>query len=660
MTDQADKTNDAAPKTTGREFVQAADSGVARTNGLRWFLKPARRPLMFLLCGAALIVALGVAQRHGWITAGGGNGQAQAPAVVGNERYICPMMCTPPQSAPGRCPVCAMELVRATSGSGASNSRSIEIDPVARRVANIRTVPVRALSMTRTIRSIGEVSYDEGTLRTISAYVDGRIDRLYADFTGVVVNQGDHLALVYSPQLYSAQVELLLAKQTLQRNETSTRPGAIRSNHKVYESARQRLVELGMTDRQVAELEATGIANSKLHLCAPISGTVIEKFAVEGEYVNEGEPIYKLADLSTVWLMLELFPEDAAAVHYGQHVVAEVQSLPGKKFEGRVTFVDPYVDRETRTVGVRAVVPNDEGLVRVGDYVKATIQVEVVDGAAIGQPCYDPELAGKWISPRHPQIVESSPGQCPICGIDLVPAARFGFSDAPRSGSKSLVIPRDAVLMAGGKSVVYVETAPGRFEIRPVVLGTSNDNEIVVISGLAEGEQVATRGNFLIDSQMQLAGNPSLMDPTKAGHAGAHESSERDSAVDGLAEPDRGLARQQGVCPVTGYPLGSMGRPVKVQVNGRTVFICCEGCRDSLLKDPESYLAKGEKHANLHESDDSGDGLPPIGVPQIVSPPNDHSPPKQRPSSGKGPQAPAASEGGAANRMADRHGEGIR
>ena len=132
------------------------------------------------------------------------------------------MMCTPPQIGPGRCPVCAMELVPATSGGGASDSRSIQIDPAARRVANIHTVAVKSMPMTRTIRAIGELSYDEGTLKTISAYVDGRLDRLYADYTGVVVSKGDHLALVYSPRLYSGQVELLLAKKVARDSRSAT------------------------------------------------------------------------------------------------------------------------------------------------------------------------------------------------------------------------------------------------------------------------------------------------------------------------------------------------------------------------------------------------------------------------------------------------------
>jgi len=493
---------------------ETASSVIDRQESRRWWVKLVVQPLLLLAAGAALIVGLGVAQKAGWISAGGGGGGEQA-AVADTRTYICPMLCVPPQIGPGRCPTCEMELVPATSGSGPSDSKSIHVDPAARRVANIHTVAVKSAPLVRTLRAIGELNYDEGSLKTISAYVDGRLDHLYADYTGVVVAKGDHLALVYSPRLYSGQVELLLAKKARDASQSSSLQRVIHSNRDMYESTKQRLIELGMTEEQIDLLEIAGEANSRMHLCAPISGTVIKKYATEGQYVKEGQAIYELADLSTVWLMLELFPEDAATIRYGQKVEAEVQSLPGRKFTGRVAFVDPTVDPIKRTVGVRVVIPNDKGLLRVGDYAKATIQVPLAGGESQGD-IYDPELANKWISPRHPHVVESSPGKCRVCGIGLVPASTYGFTKEPGNNGEVLVVPRNAVLMAGSDSVLYVETEPGRFEIRNVVLGGRSGDQIVVLKGLEEGEQVAVSGNFLIDSQMQLAGNPSLIDPTKA------------------------------------------------------------------------------------------------------------------------------------------------
>jgi Cu(I)/Ag(I) efflux system membrane fusion protein len=592
--------------------------GQERGEPLRWWLKLLLQPLLFLLAGVIVIVGLGIAQRQGWISSGS-IGIPQQTAVAGEQvRYTCPMMCTPPLSAPGRCPVCAMELVPVTKASGSSDPRSIQIEAVARRVANIHTVAVRAVPWTRTIRAIGELSYDEGTLKTIAAYVDGRLDRLFADYTGVVVRKGDHLALVYSPVLYTSQVELLLAKRSRQESQARTRDGASPLTSDLYTSAKERLIELGMTQQQLAQLEQKGVANSRLYLCAPISGTVIEKNAVEGQYVKEGQAIYKLADLSTVWLMLKLFPEDAAAIHYGQTVNAEVQSLPGRTFTGRVAFVDPMVDRKTRTVGVRIVIKNPDGLLRVGDYARATIEVPLSGSGEARGKIYDPQLAHKWISPRHPHIIESAPGKCRICGVNLVPASRFGFTDEPTAVNKATVVPRNAVLMAGDHSVVYVETKPGRFEIRPVVLGPSSGNQIVILKGVREGERVASSGNFLIDSQMQLAGHPSLIDPLKAGPLGDDPS----RALAKLSPEDRALAKKQRTCPVADTLLGSMGPPRKVEVKGKSVFICCERCRKSLLKEPEKYLAKlaSKRKADQEARETPQMALPAIAAPQIASP----------------------------------------
>jgi multidrug efflux pump subunit AcrA (membrane-fusion protein) len=549
------------------------------------------------------IVGLGVAQRTGWISTGGGGSSTAAltAAAADNTRYICPMMCTPPQTEPGRCPVCAMELVASTSGGGGDGS-SIEVDSASRRVAGIQTVAVKSVPLIRKIRTIGEINYDEGTLTTISAYVDGRLDELYADYTGVVVKQGDHLALLYSPEIYSAEVELIESRKSLRQSRGATLSRVVQSQQQLYDGARQKLLELGMTSVQLEQLERSGKADFRMHLCATQGGTVIEKLAEKGAYVKTGQPIYRLADLSTVWLMLELFPEDAAVIRYGQKVTAQVQSLPGKQFTGRVAFIDPVVDSETRTVGVRVVFSNDRGMLRIGDYARASIEVAITPSGDPLDKVYDSELAGKWISPRHPHVIASSPGACSVCGIELVPAQQFGFVSQPTEHGGSLVVPRNAVLMAGDSSVLYVETEPGRFEMRNVLLGSCRGDQAVILQGVQQGEQVAVQGNFLLDSQMQLAGNPSLIDPTRLMALDEKEIDQETmakiaTALEGLTPEDRATVEQQRICPVTQMLLGSMGEPLKVDVMGLPIFICCQGCQQRLLDDPLKYLA------NLNEAD---------------------------------------------------------
>ncbi|TWT35345.1 Cation efflux system protein CusB precursor [Posidoniimonas corsicana] len=420
------------------------------------------------------------------------------------DRYICPMMCTPPQSEPGKCPVCAMDLVKASADAG-GQGRSVSIDAAARRILGIRTAQVSRREVYRQISTVGRIEYDEKRVSTIAAYVDGRLEELFADYEGVQVAKGDPLAVLYSPALYSAQVEFL---SSLRTPALSALGGG---GEQLSDVARDNLSELGMTAAQIDRLREDGKAQKRLRIASPIGGTIIAKQKVEGDYVRTGEPVYRVADLSMVWLMLDLYPSDAAAVRFGQQVEAEIASLPGEVYTGRVAFVDPLVDEKTRTVAVRVEMSNFDGRLKPGDFATATVRVPAVASDLV----YDPSLAGRWISPMHPQIIREAAGRCPICGMDLVPTSNLGYSDEPLPEQLVTVAPRSAVLMAGGNSVVYVETEPGLFELREVSVAVMTRDDAVIVSGLEVGETVATDGNFLIDSQMQLAGKPSLMDPSK-------------------------------------------------------------------------------------------------------------------------------------------------
>jgi Cu(I)/Ag(I) efflux system membrane fusion protein len=413
------------------------------------------------------------------------------------------------QPTPGRCPICGMELVPAASAGADLDELAVKIEPAQRRLANIQTAQAEEAPLEDTIQTVGALAIDESRQATISAYVDGRLERLFADYTGVEINKDDHLAVIYSPQLFAAQVEYVESLRAL--GTAGGLPAVRQAPETLASNTRQRLREYGMTDSQLAELEASKRPQSRLTIYAPQGGTVVEKLAVEGNYVKAGDPVYRIAELSTVWLMLELFPEDATRIRFAQRVEAVVQSVPGERLPGRVAFIDPTVDPRTRTVGVRVELKND-GRLRPGDYAEAFITLPIGPRGKV----YDTDLAGKWISPMHPQVISDKPGQCSICGMELVPTSRYGFADEPVPPPTSLYVPRSAVLLAGGNSVVYVETQPGLFKIRPVTVGPILRDKIVILEGLSAGESVATSGNFLIDSQMQLAGKPSLIDPTRA------------------------------------------------------------------------------------------------------------------------------------------------
>lgn len=488
----------------------SATNSPAAGSSRRWWIQRLFSAGLYAAVGILLIVAVGAAQKVGWISAGGVSTPAED--ATANQIHVCPMHPHIRQRGPGRCSICGMKLeIPKTSGADL-DELAVKIQPAQRRLANIRTDVVRLEPLAEMIQTVGAIAIDESRMAVIPSYIDGRIERLFADYTGVDVKKGDHLAVVYSPSLFTAQVAYLEFRRLLETMDDGALKSVRTAQEKLVKSARQRLVELGMTDTQIADIEKSGEARSRLTIYSNIGGTVIDKLAQEGKYVKAGDPIYRIADLSTVWLMLELYPEDAIRIRFGQRVFAEMQSLPGKTFEGRVAYVDRTVNERTRTVGVRVEFLNDAGLLRPGDYASAEIQLQIGDLGEV----YDVDLAGKWISPMHPQVILDQPGPCPICGMDLVPTSRYGYSDEPVRQPASLYVPRSAVLMAGSSSVVYVETDPGRFEIRPVVIGPVLRDRVVILKGLKEGEKVATAGNFLIDSQMQLAGKPSLIDPRRA------------------------------------------------------------------------------------------------------------------------------------------------
>ncbi|MDA8562839.1 efflux RND transporter periplasmic adaptor subunit [Mariniblastus sp.] len=505
-------------------------------------------PILIVAAFAAGIAMIGVAQRNDWIVSDNGDGSSQAGMAVdegaSDVSYICPMMCVPPTNKPGRCPVCAMELVPAASGSSSGPSSTIEIDPRSRRVAGIQTTAAKTDTLYREVRGVGEISYDESTLKTLSAYIDGRIEELYADYTGVTVKKGDKLAMLYSPDLYSAQAEYVRSMEFSNKSTASnSRIGD--SNRRMLSSSRTRLIELGMTEDQVTNLEQTKAPARTIGLYAPMSGTVIEMMTKTGQYIKAGTPVYKLADLSTVWLVLELFPEDARLIQLGQKVTATTKSNAQGQTEGTVEFVEPTVDPKMRTVGVRISIKNENGELKPGEFARATIKIPLLSEDGEAQP--------------------------------------------------TVLIPRNSLLSVGQTSIVYVEGKPGVFEIRRVKTGPTVDGMVAVFEGIEAGENVVSKSTFLLDAQMQLQGNPSLIDPDKAvaddeSQLTEAEQEEIRKSFEPLSEADRKLAKAQVICPVTEVRLGSMGTPIKLEIEGRTVFVCCEGCRDGLVNDPAKYF----------------------------------------------------------------------
>lgn len=457
-----------------------------------------------LLAGAAAVF---VAGRCSAPAPAGPGGPPAAPLGDVVEWY-CPMHPEVRRPGPGSCPKCGMDLVPLQEGSD-PGPRRLALAPEAVALAGIRTAPVERRFLSLPVRLVGKVEFDETQVRTIAARVPGRLDRLFVDFTGIPVREGDHLVLLYSPQLLQAQQELIEARRRLEATAGEASEFLAASNRRGYEAAREKLRLWGLTVAQVDAVEERGTAEDHMLIRSPTEGVVIHKARNEGDYVEMGTAIYRIADLGQLWIVLDAYEQDLPWIRYGQPVTVTTEALPGMEFAGRVTFVAPTVDERTRTVRVRVNVRNEQRRLKPGMFVRAVVRARIGAGGAL----LEPTLAGQWICPMHPEVVAPGPGQCTVCGMDLETAASLGLvrEDPPE---QPLVVPASAVLLTGTRAVAYVEV-PGAerplFEGREVVLGPRAGEHYVVRAGLREHERVVVHGAFRIDSAMQIRAKPSMM-----------------------------------------------------------------------------------------------------------------------------------------------------
>lgn len=429
----------------------------------------------------------------------------EVPAAL---EWTCPMHPEVRLPEPGPCPSCGMELV-AFDPSMASAPGSLKLTPEALALAGIRTAEVRRAPLERAVRLIGQLERDETTLRTVSANVPGRIERLFVDRIGVEVDAGEHLFEIYSPSLYSAQQELVQVLQRIDERGGNTGAFADQALDRSYRGARDKLILYGLDPDQIARIEETRDADQRIEVRSPVDGTVVERHLEQGDYVMVGDPIYELAGLDRLWLELEAHEQDLPWLAYGQDVTATFEALPGEVVSGQVAFLDPELDPNTRTVSLRVHVHDTTGRLRPGMFASATVLSELDAGGEV----VGPDLSGLWVSPMHPEIVSDRPGVCTVCGMDLVPAETLGLTGRGLGGLP-LAVPSTAVLQTGRRAVVYVEQRDAEtptFELREIVLGPRAEDHFVVLDGLEPGERVVVEGAFRIDSEMQIRGGPSML-----------------------------------------------------------------------------------------------------------------------------------------------------
>ena len=460
--------------------------------------------------------------------------------------YTCGMHPQVVQDKPGNCPICGMKLTpirkqagaasASTSATGerkvkyykstmmpgetsqtsrkdsmgtemapvyedeATDSQTIAVDPVTTQNMNIRTGVVTRGPLRHSIRTVGAVDFDETALADVTTKFKGWIEKLYVDATGKQVHKGEPLFEIYSPDLFSAQTEYLLA---LTQN-----PGASGSES-LKSSALTKLKFFDISDEQIAELDKTRTAKKTLQVNASIDGIVVEKMAVRGQMVDAGMKLYRLADLSLVWVLSQVYEQDLAYLKLGQEAVVRLSYLPDREFRGRVTYIYPTLDEKTRTARVRMEFHNPGFFLKPGMF--ATVELRA----------------------------------------ELEPAA--------------LLVSDSAVLRSGEKNTVFVALDGGKFEARVVMLGPRSENNLYqIFSGLNEGERVVTSGQFMLDSESQL--REAIQKMLKPGAQERREpESARTSAMPNAPYTQRATAY---ICPMPEHVAIKYDHPGKCSICG--------------------------------------------------------------------------------------------
>jgi len=444
---------------------------------------------------ALLMAVLMAGAGAGMLLNGCGGDPGSTGSAKQEQLYTCGMHPQVIQNKPGNCPICEMKLtpVRKQAGAdsaaatAAAGSSTITIDPVTIQNMDLRTGLVTRGPLRRVVRTVGVVDFDETALTDVTTKFRGWIEKLHVDATGQQVHRGDPLFDIYSPELYSAQVEYLLVL-----NQPTNLAGA--GAEALKASALAKLRYLDIPSEQIVAVEREGRAKKSLSIHAPRDGIVAEKMVVEGQMVEAGMKLYRLADLGTVWVQSQIYEQDLPLVRLGQEATVSLSYLPDRKFRGRVTYIYPTVDEKTRTAKVRMEFHNPGYFLKPGMFTTVELVAEL--------------------------------------------------------SASALLVPDMAVLRSGQKNTVFVALEGGKFEPRTVAIGARAEGDLYqVLSGLSEGERIVTSGQFMLDSESQLReAIHKMLQPGAAAKAAEHPG--HGLAALGTNAPTGGAEKALYICPM--------------------------------------------------------------------------------------------------------------
>ncbi len=439
---------------SSQETTSGAPDGVSERRRVPW------RSLWIglLLVGIAIGIGLGAWAYRQW--RGGELGERagldrRSQSEEGKTIYYCPMHPEYTSERPGECPVCGMALVKReepSSGHPPEQERAlppgtVRISPMKQQLIGVTYGEVTFGPVTHTIRTVGRIAYDETKIARVHAKIEGWIEKVYVDYVGKFVRKGQPLLEIYSPELVATQQELLLALRAKELLGRSAYREIASGAASLYEASRKRLELWDISEEEIRRIQRRGEPLRALTLYAPVTGFVLARNAFERQRVTPETELYTIADLSTVWVLVDIYEYEASLIRVGQRATMTLSYFPGTVFRGRVAYIYPQVDATTRTLKVRLEFPNPGGMLKPGMYANVEVHID------------------------------------------------YG---------RRLSVPEEAVLDTGTEQIVFVAHEGGYFEPRRVRVGPKVANRYIILEGVKAGERIVTSGNFLIDSESRL------------------------------------------------------------------------------------------------------------------------------------------------------------